>query len=39
MHLPRFTRRTAKDRELEEEIESHLLHLQDEHAARGLPPQ
>jgi putative ABC transport system permease protein len=39
MWLKRFTDRTRKDKDLAEEIESHLAHEQDVNAARGLSPQ
>ena len=38
MNLRRFSHRTRKDRDLAEEIESHLAHEQDENLARGLSP-
>src|SRR6201987_5607139 len=36
MSLHRFTQRTQKDKDLADEIESHLAHEQDTNAARGL---
>lgn len=39
MNIRRFTHRSRKDKDLAEEIESHLAHEQDVNAARGLPPQ
>ncbi|WP_158748910.1 ABC transporter permease [Acidobacterium sp. S8] len=36
MSFRRFTNRTSKDQDLAEEIDSHLAHSQDAHAARGL---
>src|SRR6202012_1659262 len=36
MSLHRFTHRTRKDKDLADEIESHLAHEQDTNAARGL---
>lgn len=36
MSLRRFTQRTKKDKELAEEIESHLAHEEDANAERGL---
>jgi len=35
----RFRDRKRKDEDLAEEIDSHLAHAQDAHAARGLPPK
>src|SRR5580693_7280392 len=39
MSFRRFADRTRKDRDLAEEIESHLAHEQDANAARGLSPE
>ncbi|HTD96159.1 MAG TPA: ABC transporter permease [Edaphobacter sp.] len=39
MNLRRFIGRSRKDRELAEEIESHLAHEQDANMARGLTPE
>src|SRR5271169_1559096 len=39
MNLRRFADRTKKDKDLAEEIESHLAHEQDANAARGLSPE
>ena len=39
MNLRRFIDRSRKDRELAEEIESHLVHEQDAEVARGLTPE
>ncbi|MFT4113903.1 ADOP family duplicated permease [Silvibacterium sp.] len=39
MSIRRFTDRSRKDQELADEIASHLAHLQDENAARGLSPE
>ena len=36
MRFRRFANRTRKDRDLAEEIDSHLAHAQDANAARGL---
>jgi putative ABC transport system permease protein len=38
MNLRRFTHRTKKDEDRDEEIRSHLAHEQDANAARGLSP-
>jgi putative ABC transport system permease protein len=38
MILRRFTQRTKKDENRDEEIGSHLAHEQDANAARGLSP-
>jgi putative ABC transport system permease protein len=39
MSLRRFVDRTRKDKDLAEEIESHLAHEQDVNVARGLSPE
>ena len=39
MNLRRFVDRSGKDRELAEEIESHLAHEQDANVARGMTPE
>ena len=39
MNMRRFVEKARKDRELAEEIESHLAHEQDANAARGLDPE
>ena len=39
MNLRRFSHRTSKDRDLAEEIESHLAHEEDANLARGLSPE
>src|SRR5271156_4170488 len=39
MSFRRFADRSRKDRDLAEEIESHLAHEQDANAARGLSPE
>ena len=39
MSFRRFMNRTQKDKDLAEEIESHLAHAQDANAARGLPQE
>jgi putative ABC transport system permease protein len=39
MNLRRFSHRTRKDRDLAEEIESHLAHEEDANLARGLSPE
>ena len=39
MNLRRFVDRSEKDRELAEEIESHLAHEQDANVARGMTPE
>src|SRR5580698_4766222 len=39
MSLHRFTHRTRKDKDLADEIESHLAHEQDTNTARGLPEE
>jgi putative ABC transport system permease protein len=38
MNIRRFVDKTGKDRDLAEEIESHLAHEQDSNVARGLDP-
>ena len=39
MNFRRFRNRSRKDKDLAEEIESHLAHAQDANAARGLSPE
>jgi putative ABC transport system permease protein len=39
MNRHRLTDRSSKDRDLAEEIESHLAHQEDENTTRGLPPE